>query len=133
MNNSKTVLLIEDDKGLRALLQAILDKQFNLICADSALMGMNWLYKDELPDLIIVDIDLPDISGLDIIEQLKDNTFFKHIPLIALSIEKNSQIAARCYELGIEGYFVKPFNPDYLLLKVGEILLPEKSRLGNIV
>ncbi len=123
------ILIIEDDKGLRSLLRAVLEKKYQLVCADSALMGMNWLYDNdnELPDLIIIDIDLPDISGMDMLEQMKNNAFFENIPLIALSSEKDQQIAARCYELGVEGYFVKPFNPDYLLLKVGEILSAKTS------
>ncbi len=121
MEDDKTILLVEDDEGLRALLAVLLKRNYKVVSANNALMGMNYLYENSTPDLIIIDTNLPDIAGIDLIAQLKSNAFFKKIPIIALSEEKDEEFMSYCYELGIDAYFVKPFNPDYLLLKVGAL------------
>jgi DNA-binding response OmpR family regulator len=121
MEDKKTILVIEDDEGLRALLAALLKRNHKVIGASNALMGMNYLYENSTPDLIILDTNLSDISGIDLIAQLKSNAFFKKVPIIALSEEKDKAFISYCHELGIDAYFAKPFNPDYLLLKVGAL------------
>ena len=64
----------------------------------------------EIPDIIILDLNMPKMSGLEFLEILKNNPLLKHIPLIVLTTSNNINDVTESYRLGIAGYFIKPLK-----------------------
>ena len=82
-----------------------------LLTATTGLKGLE-IIKQQKPDLILLDINLPDISGLDISRQLKENKQFKNIPIIALSANAMSDDIEKGTKAGMDDYLVKPIDLD---------------------
>lgn len=117
----RQILAIDDSKAIRFLLQTVLGKEFQVVTAPDGCSAMYWLSKRNLPDLIIVDAQLPDMDNWELIEQLTSSGLYGDIPVIVLSSLGNEETAAKCMEMGIDAFFTKPFNPVELLTKVKNI------------
>ncbi|MFH1305423.1 MAG: response regulator [Candidatus Omnitrophota bacterium] len=74
--------------------------------------------KEERPDLILLDIRMPIMSGFDVCKQLKSDDEFKNIPIIFLTASNAATVAAKTKQFGADDYLVKPFDPKVLLEKV---------------
>ena len=111
----KRILAIDDSKAIRFLLQTLLSKNYQVITAPDGCSAINWLSQNDLPDLIIVDPQLPDMQNWELIEQLSTSGLYGNIPMIVLSALDKSETQAKCLEFGITSYFTKPFNPIDLM------------------
>ena len=114
----RQILAIDDSKAIRFLLQTVLGKEFQVVTAPDGCSAMYWLSKRNLPDLIIVDAQLPDMDNWELIEQLTSSGLYGDIPVIVLSSLDKEETAVKCMEMGIDAFFTKPFNPVELLAKV---------------
>jgi DNA-binding response OmpR family regulator len=114
----RQILAIDDSKAIRFLLQTVLGKEFQVVTAPDGCSAMYWLSKRNLPDLIIVDAQLPDMDNWELIEQLTSSGLYGDIPVIVLSSLGKEETAVKCMEMGIDAFFTKPFNPVELLAKV---------------
>jgi len=114
----RQILAIDDSKAIRFLLQTVLGKEFQVVTAPDGCSAMYWLSKRNLPDLIIVDAQLPDMENWELIEQLTSSGLYGDIPVIVLSSLGKEETAVKCMEMGIDAFFTKPFNPVELLAKV---------------
>jgi len=74
------------------------------------------------PDLVITDINMPDINGLEVVRFVKQNENFKHIPVIIVTTEGRDVDKKRGLNLGADRYLIKPFEPEQLQLFVKELL-----------
>src|ERR1700761_7958266 len=108
------VLVIDDSKAIRFLLQTILGKTYKVITAADACSAMHWLSQKNLPDFIIADPQLPDMPNWELMEHLTSSGLYGGIPVIALSSLDKNETRLKCEELGIENIFFKPFNPLHL-------------------
>jgi CheY-like chemotaxis protein len=118
----KQILAIDDSKAMRFLLQTVLGKEYQVVTAPDGCSAMYWLSRRNLPDLIILDAQLPDMQDWELIEQFSTSGIYRDIPLIVLSsLDKNITIA-KCEEYGVEEYFQKPFNPVELMETIHRIV-----------
>jgi len=111
----KSILAIDDSKAMRFLLQTVLGKDYQVITAPDGCSAMYWLSKRNLPDLIIVDAQLPDMQDWELVEQFATSGIYRDIPLIVLSALDKGITQAKCLEYGVTAYFTKPFNPVELV------------------
>lgn len=107
----RSILAIDDSKAIRFLLQTVLGKEFQVVTAPDAGSAINWLAKKNLPDLIIVDPQLPDVQDWELVKEFTSSVLYRDIPLIVLSAFDKSTTAAQCRKYGIADYFIRPFNP----------------------
>lgn len=133
--NKKIVLHIEDNPADIKLMQRIFeinDSHTQIISFKDGQQALDFLYKktkqttqqEFCPDLILIDINMPKISGKEIIAILKSDSKFKPIPIIVLTTSNSASDIKECYELGANMYFTKPSRlEDYskLLKKIDEI------------
>ncbi len=119
----RQILAIDDSKAIRFLLQTVLGKEFQVVTAPDGCSAMYWLSKRNLPDLIVVDAQLPDMENWELIEQLTSSGLYGDIPVIVLSSLGKEETAAKCMAMGIDSFFTKPFNPVELLAKVKNMTL----------
>lgn len=124
----KQILAIDDSKAIRFLLQTVLSKDYQVITAPDACAAMYYLSNKNLPDLIIADVQLPDMEDWELIEQLKSNGIYSDIPVIVLSSLDKEFAKSKCLELGIESYFNKPFNPIELIEAIDRYTAVKKEQ-----
>ena len=110
----KRVLVVEDNKTNRYMITFLLGKYgYTVIEAGDGKTGIELAVKEK-PDLIIMDIQLPDINGLELIRFIRDNDRYKKTPLIIVSTESSQRDRERGLALGANSYLVKPFTPAAL-------------------
>jgi CheY-like chemotaxis protein len=116
------ILAIDDSKAIRFLLQTVLSKQYDVITIPDGCSAMYWLSKKKLPDLFIIDPQLPDMENWELIQHLSSSGIFGDIPIIALSSLSNNETQAKCQEYKVASHFLKPFNPVNLLSDINKVL-----------
>jgi DNA-binding response OmpR family regulator len=114
----KKILLIEDDTDLYALLKYNLEKEGFLLVGSQTGRGAVELVRRERPDLIILDIMLPDSDGLDICKGIRSRPELAHIPIIFLTARASETDRILGLELGASDYIVKPFFVRELIARV---------------
>lgn len=122
MSRPKRILVIEDHKALRILLNGILKKDFEVTTKVNGLDAMAYLASGNIPDIILLDVEMPKMDGLGLINNLTCSGFFKNIPIIVVSGNEDDATKEKCYDLGVKHYFNKPFNPKTLKSKINEVL-----------
>ena len=120
----KKILVIDDERTIRVLLENFL-KEYVVITKNDGLEGLSWLQEGNMPDLIVADIQMPNLDGYEFVKQLRASGYFKDIPLIVLSGIESTTEKVKCLKLGANDYLVKPFNPEELTLRI-ELLISHK-------
>ena len=118
MPDMKKIVLIEDDADLFALLKYNLEKEGFQFAGAQTGKGALDLCRRERPDLIILDIMLPDSDGLDICKGIRSNTELSHIPVIFLTARASETDRIVGLELGANDYIVKPFFVRELVARI---------------
>lgn len=125
----KKILVIEDDTPLCWLLEKILAPQYEVIIMNNGLDAWCWLTEGNYPDLIISDIKMPSLDGVELLENLSNSGLYKDIPVIILSGYEDAAKRKECLELGAFTYLVKPFEPRLLLEITSEAVSHKKPQL----
>lgn len=112
---AKKVLVVEDSSAMRSLISSTIEelKGFETTEAGNGFEALKALPAQRF-DLIITDINMPDINGLEIINFVKGNTSYKDIPLIIVTTEQGEADRKKGLALGAEEYITKPFDPEKL-------------------
>ncbi len=115
----RNVLIVEDSKAIRSMIRVALEEQgsYFVVEATNGFEALKALPTREF-DLIVTDINMPDINGLELINFVKSNPAYRTIPLIIVSTEKSEEDQKRGLALGAVGYVVKPFKKEDLLAAV---------------
>ncbi|MCO6488819.1 MAG: response regulator transcription factor [Phaeodactylibacter sp.] len=113
-----TLLFIDDCEVMCHFLVQYFDSHYRAQAFQSAANAWRWLDAGNFPDLIILDLKMPEVSGAEMLSQLKYSALFCDIPVIILSSIDNSQERVRCLYAGAADYLVKPFNPKELEYKI---------------
>jgi DNA-binding response OmpR family regulator len=126
------ILIIEDDKNIVASIECT----FNVGWPEVSLLSTDWgrkgiqLVDTENPDLVILDLGLPDIDGLQVI---KDIRLFSDIPIVVLTVKMEETTVIRALNLGANDYIYKPFRPMELLARIKRhILFSEKRKESSV-
>lgn len=119
LSKKRTVLYIEDNPANLRLVEQILETipDLHMWSAPEPLLGLE-LAKEHLPDLILLDINLPGMDGYEVIKHLKENDSLRETPVIAISANAMPKDIAKGKEAGFDGYITKPLNVKELLTVV---------------
>lgn len=125
LNKRKVVLVVEDEKDVRVFLKDLLIEKYKVSTVNNGAEALEAI-KREMPDIIISDLMMPEMDGLELCKEIRSNVTTCHLPLIMLT-SKNSVIhSIEGLECGANSYIPKPFHPDFLQIKV-QNLLEEKE------
>ncbi|MFA5141303.1 MAG: response regulator transcription factor [Elusimicrobiota bacterium] len=120
--SEKTILLVEDDPETRSDLQAVLSsKGYRALATDLTSTGWH-LFTSHKPDLAILDLSLPDGSGLDLCKKIRDHAELRFTPVIILTGRSELESKAAGFKAGADQYLVKPVAPTEILLWVEALL-----------
>jgi len=78
--------------------------------------------KDELPDIILLDLNMPKINGIEFLGILKNDDILKYIPIIILTTSNNQKDLLECYKIGVAGYVLKPLKYEEYVSKIEKVL-----------
>jgi CheY-like chemotaxis protein len=121
MTNPVTIIMIEDDEGHARLIERNIRRSGvnnEIVPFTNGTAAMNYLFGTDGTGqgrkgkalLILLDLNLPDMTGIDILRQIKENKYLKAAPVVVLTTTDDSQEIKRCYELGCNVYITKPVN-----------------------
>ena len=123
------ILIVEDSATMRSLLASALTDLGTSVEITEAASGFEALrlLPREPFDLILTDINMPDINGLELLSFVKGNTAYRQIPLIIVSTEGSERDREKGLGLGADAYLVKPFEPDDLRRVASELLAKRRE------
>ena len=123
---SLNILLIEDNlieimKMKRTI--SFLELPHTLVEAKNGEIALEILEdKSQLPDLILLDLNMPKINGIEFLTILKKSEYFRHIPTVILTTSDNQKDLEECYKIGVSGYVLKPLKYDDYVKKIESVL-----------
>jgi two-component system chemotaxis response regulator CheY len=118
------ILIVEDSETMRSLIVSCLEElgePVKITEASSGFEALRYLPRDEF-DLVVTDINMPDINGLELVSFVKNNEKYRGIPLVIVSTEGSDRDRDKGLELGADAYLVKPFDPELLRQVVRDLL-----------
>ena len=127
MSNEK-ILIVDDQPEIIDLIKFILKKQdFKTVSASNGKDGLS-MALSESPDLILLDISMPDMSGYEVCEKLKSNSQTAKIPIIMLTARDMGEDFEKALEKKADWYITKPFDPKHLLKRITYLLQKLKEK-----
>ncbi len=121
-STKNTIMVVDDDPDLVTLLRAILEqKEFNVLCAYDGPQALAGLEKQK-PDLILLDIMMPDMDGFEVLRRLKAAPETSSIPVILVSALNQLKDISTGYEMGADHYITKPFTIAHLMTVIDHLL-----------
>jgi CheY-like chemotaxis protein len=123
-----TLLVIDDDDNLRSLLEFVLRKQYQVVTRSNGLEALAWLGQSPLPAAILLDLDMPEVNGYELLHQLKASGWYHEIPIVMLSGHESLHLREACLAAGAGAYLLKPFHPGQLHHAIEESLGGKESQ-----
>lgn len=121
------ILVVDDDKTNLMLAQKILLPEYRFAACNSGMAALKYL-ENNRPDLILLDINMPDMDGFEVMEQLRLKEETASIPVIFLTADNLTQTEVKCFQMGAMDFVTKPFVPEILLSRVSKTLELEHYR-----
>ena len=126
----KKILIIEDDPAIMiGMEQLFVDENYSVLTSNEGDAGLK-LALQEIPDLIILDINLPNLNGIDICKTLRENNFNNAIIMVTARSEQIDKVIG--LEIGADDYITKPFNKRELISRVRANLRRNEKLLGSV-
>ena len=120
-NNAFRILVVEDEEDIRNYIIEELSSDYKVLSAKNGEEGLN-LANETIPDLIITDVMMPVLSGIELCKKLRNQVITSHIPIIILSAKTGINQQIEGLEMGADVYMIKPFNIDILKVQVQRLI-----------
>jgi two-component system, chemotaxis family, chemotaxis protein CheY len=126
----KKILVIEDDDALSWVISRILSSEYEIIVIKNGLEAMAWLTSGNVPDLIVSDLHMPQLNGIELLKFLQHSGIYKEIPVIILSGDEDPEMMKQCRNLGAVKYILKPFGPELLMQDVEHAMKVKSTKIS---
>ena len=130
MKEKKQILVIEDENSLRLLLSSFLRKHYAVESRKDGLDALTWMSKGNIPDVIILDMEMPNLSGAEFLIHIRSSGFFRNIPVLVASGTNDEHLPGKLKKLGANGFMKKPINPSQVV-KTIEMFLKGEFELAS--
>lgn len=107
VDNKKKILVVDDDATIRFLLKSLL-RDYEVFTMEDGFDALAWLNMN-MPDLIVMDMEMPTIDGRKLLKRIKSSYKHRHIPIVVMSATDNQIIQSSFYKLGASDFIIKPF------------------------
>ncbi len=115
------VLAIDDSRTIRSLVQKVMiEAGFTCVCADDGEQGVA-MFATEAPDVVITDINMPNLDGYGVISRIRGGTVNRTVPILVLTTESAAHLKARARDAGATGWIVKPFDDAAIISVVRRV------------
>lgn len=123
----KNILIIDDDKLNLAMARKVLSDEYKVIPAIKGTQALTYLKSGDC-DMILLDINMPEMDGFEVLKGIREMEHCKDIPVIFLTADNDSETETRCFKEGAIDYITKPFVPEVMRSRVGRALELEELR-----
>jgi two-component system phosphate regulon response regulator PhoB len=118
----ETILVVEDEEDIRELIRYNLDKEgYRIEEAGTGEEALSRIHSD-LPSLVLLDLMLPELDGLEVCKRIKQDAVARHVPIVMLTAKGEESDIVAGLEVGADDYITKPFSPRVLLARVRAVL-----------
>lgn len=131
-DNEPVLLIVEDNEELRSFLRIILADGFHVIEASNGREGMQ-IAREQLPDIIITDLMMPEMNGLELANEIKGNETTSHIPVVVLTAKTDLDTQIEALKTGADDFITKPFSSTYLRARIDNILMQRRRLQDNFL
>jgi len=126
----QVILVSEDNAELRSFLKSVLSRQYHVLEAENGLVALQ-MAKEHIPDLILSDVRMPEMDGIELSRVIKEDISISHIPLVLLTAKTDLESKLEALKYGADDYITKPFSSAYLEARV-ENLLKKRKQLQEL-
>jgi len=137
VEHQRKILIVDDDENIRYTLLKYLKREgfTNLVTAENGKIALDKLNDNDF-DLVLLDLKMPEMDGIEVLSNIKNNDNLRHIPVIMISAKDEIENVTQCIEIGAEGFLSKPFNSKLLRARInaslGKIRLHEQVYIENV-
>ncbi len=121
VHKDAVILIVEDNTDLRKYISGNLSRQYQILEAENGREGLNKAIES-IPDLVISDLMMPEMDGVEMCDRLKKDTRTNHIPLIMLTAKADRDSKLESLEMGADDYIIKPFDAEELQVRVKNLI-----------
>ena len=129
--NASKILVVEDNEELLALMLQVLSKNYHVFTAKNGKQAMNIIMKEKL-DLVVSDVMMPIMDGIELTKQLKSDKSFWQLPIILLTAKNKEEDKTEAYAAGADAYITKPFKFEELEVRINALLANRKKMIEKI-
>lgn len=119
---NKSILIVDDKPEIAKVITIQLSKDYDVHSEGNPIEALAWMHAGNIPDLIISDVNMPEMDGRTFLKHLKASSMFNFIPVIILSSLESSNDRIELLEAGASDFVLKPFNPQELKIRVRNLL-----------
>jgi CheY-like chemotaxis protein len=123
MGEMKKILVVDDDEIHLSMAETMLKSHYEVITTKSGKEALEYLFKGAAPDLILLDILMPDLDGWETFNRLKAISFLKEVPIVFLTSVTESAEVQHAQEIGAADYITKPYKKSELLGRIEKVLM----------
>ncbi|MCS5712012.1 response regulator [Candidatus Berkiella aquae] len=117
------ILTVDDSKSMRQMIAFTLESAgIEVIEKSDGLEAYEWAKQNAAPDLILADINMPNMDGITLIKKLREMQEYKYIPILVLTTESSKEKKIQGKETGATGWIVKPFDPEQLINTINKVV-----------
>ncbi|MCM1039261.1 MAG: diguanylate cyclase [Ruminococcus sp.] len=117
METKKTILMVDDDRMNLVTAQQLLKEEYKVVGVNSGKQAFKYL-RQYKPDLILLDIFMPEIGGFEVMQILQEDAAWRKIPVIFLTADRKTETEAECFRVGAYDFITKPFDPRIMLNRI---------------
>ncbi|WP_166964020.1 hybrid sensor histidine kinase/response regulator transcription factor [Yeosuana marina] len=131
LEQRKVILIVEDEREIQLFLNELLKEKYKIIIANNGLEAIEKM-KGDLPDIIISDVMMPEMDGIELCKKVKSDDRTCHIPVIMLTAKSSILHRIEGLESGANSYIPKPFHPEHILIRVKKLLQERELILKHL-
>ena len=117
-NDRKLILVVDDEESIRMLMVSIIGMDYEVITKSDGQDALDYLSKGNRPDLILLDMEMPNMNGRVFVRRVKFDPRYEKIPIFFVTSVDNPLITNSFTSMGVSGFIIKPFKPKELVDKV---------------
>ncbi len=123
----RTILVVDDDRLNLMVAQKLLAEDYHVAAVNSGELALRYLGKNH-PDLVLLDIQMPDMDGFEVMRKIQEDEHWRKIPVIFLTADRTAETEEECFKLGAVDYIGKPFVPSIMLQRIHRTIELEDYR-----
>ncbi|WP_018275003.1 Hpt domain-containing protein [Teredinibacter turnerae] len=128
-DTTKTVMVVDDSVTVRKVTTRFLEREgFNVTTAKDGVDALRVLQDDDIPDLMLLDIEMPRMDGFEVAKNIRSSSRLRHLPIIMITSRTGDKHRERAMSLGVNKYLGKPYQEELLLSSIAELLEEAKAR-----